>query len=82
MKPVRMTKRVAYWVAVIVVVVIIGATVAVTFYWKHLNAMNSLPKDQIAQQIWWRVQLYVRKAAGGVADFTWTELWAMTSHRA
>jgi hypothetical protein len=54
MKPVRMTKRVAYWVAVIVVVVIIGATVAVTFYWKHLNAMNSLPKDQIAQQIWCR----------------------------
>src|ERR1700674_1563585 len=78
MKPVRVTKRVAFWVAVIVVVGVISVTGAATFYWKSLKAMNSLPSDQIAQKIWWRAQLYGRKATGGVPDFTWTELWQMT----
>jgi alcohol dehydrogenase (cytochrome c) len=81
MKPVRITKRVASRVAIIIVVVVIGATVAATLYWKHLKGMNSLPSDQVAQKVWWRTQLYARKATGGVPDFTWTELWAMTLHQ-
>ncbi len=75
-----MTKRFALWVAVTVVVVAIGATLAATFYWNSLRATTSLPSEHIAQKIWWRTQLYARKATGGVPDFTWSELWQMTHH--
>ena len=71
-------KRVAAWVAVVALIGVIGVTVAATFYWKSLAATNSLPREQIAQKIWWRAQLYARKAMGGVPDLTWSELWQMS----
>ena len=76
----RMTRRVAAWIAVIVVVAVIGTT-ASTFYWKSLKTADSLPSDNIAHKIWWRARLVARKATGGVPDLTWTELWQMTRRR-
>lgn len=77
----RITRRVAAWVAFVAVVAVIGVTLAASFYWKSLKATDSLPSEQISEKVWWRARLFARKATGGVPDLTWTELWQMTRHQ-
>lgn len=74
MMPVRIARRVAAGVTVIVVVV--GVTVAATFYWKFLG--SDLPTEEIWRRVSWRAHLYARKAKGDVPDLSWNELWQMT----
>jgi len=78
------TNRLGASVAVLTVTVITGVvvvTVAGVFYYYSLRRTDSLPKKDISHKIWWRAELYARKATGGVPELTWVELWQMTRQK-
>jgi alcohol dehydrogenase (cytochrome c) len=60
----------------ILALVAAGTMVAATFYGRALRAEDT--DQDIWQKLSWRVKLYARKAAGGVPDLSWNELFQMT----
>jgi alcohol dehydrogenase (cytochrome c) len=77
----KKTRGRAVWVALILAMAAIGLAVAATSYWKSLSTTNQLTSGQMFQKSTWRVKLFARKAAGGIPDLSWTELWRMASVR-
>lgn len=73
-------KRPATWAYVVALTLVVGAIVAVVF-WRSLADEYSLTNQELAHRIWWRAQVYARKATGGVPDLTWGDLWQMTRQR-
>jgi alcohol dehydrogenase (cytochrome c) len=78
---VRIAKRFLGRAALVVLILVVGVTVAAALYLKSLETSGQVPKGQLSQSVMWRVQLFGRKARGGVPDLTWSELWHMTRHQ-
>jgi alcohol dehydrogenase (cytochrome c) len=77
----RIARRRAAWIVVIALIAAIAVTLAATFPWNSLTRTDSAPSGVTWKAISWRVQLFVRKATGGVPELSWTELWQMTRAR-
>ncbi len=71
----RIRKSTFVRVALALAVMIIGVMVAMAWHWKSLS--NS---KHISDTIAWRIELFARKALGGVPELSWSELWQMTHH--
>jgi alcohol dehydrogenase (cytochrome c) len=74
----RIGKRVALWAAIIGLMVVLGVTAAATFYRNSVGGTGSQQGGNVLQSVSWRVQIYARKAEGGIRDLSWAELWQMT----
>lgn len=70
-------RRRAARVALVLAVVVTGATVAGAFHWRSLSKTSR----QISDKITWRLRLFARKANGGIPELSWSELWQMAGHR-
>jgi alcohol dehydrogenase (cytochrome c) len=85
MKHLKITSRAWASVALMAVLIVISVPVTATLYWKLHKEMDTQASDgngkDILKSIQWRLQLYARKAMGGVPEFTWGELWQMTRHQ-
>lgn len=73
--------RAALRVLLVLSIVVIGAMVAGAFYWESSSRQSRLSTGQAREAIAWRVELFARKARGGIPDLSWTELWQMAHHR-
>jgi hypothetical protein len=80
MQTVGWAKRFAIWGAVITSLIIVIAAAA-TLRWKSLEKQDLVPTDRVHEKIMWRVNLFARKATGGIPDLSWAELWDMAQHR-
>lgn len=73
-----MRKSVAAWFAITAAVVLVGAIVVAAFYVKSLPGVYSATSGKIWHGIFWRAEVYRRKAMGGIPDLSWIELWELT----
>ena len=77
----KITKRFVGRAALVVVILVLGVTIAGALYLKSLESSGQVPKGQLSQSVWWRVKLFGLKGRGGVPDLSWSELWKMTRHK-
>src|SRR6266404_7219028 len=80
----NLTDRFGTAVAVLTVTLIMGlvvVTVSGVFYYYSLKRSDSLPDNGKSHKIWWRLELYGRKATGGVPELSWIELWRMSRQK-
>ena len=73
-----MRKSAAAWFAITAAVVLVGAIVVAAFYLKSLPGVHSATSGKIWHAIFWRAEVYRRKAMGGIPDLSWIELWELT----
>jgi len=64
--------------AIVAAAVLIAASAATVLYSKLPESIRSTSGDKTWHSLSWRVQLYARKALGGVPDLSWAELIEMT----
>ena len=81
LKPVRRADRGAAWVTVVLAIVITQLIVGIGLYWHSLKDRDLVPNEQVSQKMWWRAQLFARKASGNIPELTWPELWEMSRHQ-
>ena len=77
----KITKRIVSSIVLTIVVVVLAVAAAGTFYLKSLAASGQAPSGQISGMIWWRAEVFARKAKGDIPDLSWNELWQMMRHR-
>lgn len=73
----RALRRAATWAVLTLAVVILAVTVVWALYLKSISESNRLPIKHVAGKITWRIELFARKARGGIPDLSWGELWQM-----
>jgi alcohol dehydrogenase (cytochrome c) len=77
----RRERTFAIRVALVLAVVVMGATVAGVFYWISLSKTNQPRPLTISEKITWRIRVFARKATGGIPELSLSELLQMTSHQ-
>jgi alcohol dehydrogenase (cytochrome c) len=54
---------------------VIGIAFAPKILWLFApNTVRSISQEQIAEEFYWRLQFYMKKATGGVPDLSWAEV--------
>ena len=77
----RAIRRYVRWIAVFALAAAIGVTLVTAFFLTSNRGSEAMPSGVSRNAIFWRAQLYARKAIGGVPDLSWAELWQMTRIR-
>ena len=70
-------KRIVHIAVVATTMVLIGVVGGVYYY--KANVVE--PNSEIWRQISWRIQIYSKKAYGGIPELSWGELWKMTAQK-
>jgi len=68
-------------VVLVMVLVSVGVIVGATWKLTSPSLMQHLPSGTTWETVSWRAHLFASKAAGGVPDLSWRELWLMTRAR-
>jgi alcohol dehydrogenase (cytochrome c) len=74
-------RRIIFWTSILFVAGVVGTTAVAVVYWKSLSEPGYVPSGKATEKIMWRVAIFGRKAAGGIPDLSWGELWQMMSHQ-
>ena len=61
--------------------VAVGVALLAALCWQSYHAAESAWEESFWDSLVWRSKLYAQKAQGGLPDFSWIELWHMTSRR-
>jgi alcohol dehydrogenase (cytochrome c) len=55
--------------------ILIGLILAPRIIWHFApNSVRAVPQEQIANEFYWRIKFYIKKATGGVPDLSWYEV--------
>lgn len=69
------------WISVVTVALVAIVGLATTVYLKAAKEAGPAGSDAIWDRVAWRAKFYALKARGGVPEFSWSEIWAMTRQR-
>ena len=67
----RITLAVLALLASVAIVVLVTPSILWTF---APNSVRAIPQQQVAEEFYWRLKFYVRKATGRVPELSWLEL--------
>jgi alcohol dehydrogenase (cytochrome c) len=62
------------------ILVLLAVVILTAGAWFAVRLEARLPTVDAGHKVWWRVELFGRKAIGGVPELSWYELWRMAAH--